>query len=204
MTNTRAFCANRSYASLGAGSFPIGSSELADLLESEVFIVYTNQGLGNTFAIKNITIEPADEHTVRISFDPLTDVTALPSSILPRDQLKEQATCQTFIPTSDLTDAPRFAVSNKASGNCDNLLSLDLEMRSRLLQYKGGMISLTELVLTLYEQGITICDIDQSVRQKHKYAAVLHARPMHVIDLNKDNGVVQDNLPLLARMQVLL
>lgn len=205
MNNITTFFAKRSYASLAAGSFTIGAKQVQELVESEVFIVYANTGLGNTFAVKNITLTPVDEANVRVEFDPLTDVHAMPTSMLPRDALSESVQQYPMFP-EDMLEAPRFTVSNHASGNEANMLSLDLEMRQRLIQYKGGMISLTELVLCLHEQGISVTDIHQHRRQKEKYVAHITERASHVIELSKDNGVKLDdmNFPSLARLNVYL
>lgn len=203
-TATRTFCAQRSYATLGSGSFPISLQLINAVVESEVFIVYTNTGAGNTFALKNITLIKRDEDTAIVTFDPLTDVHAVPASILPRDQLTNSA-MQALILTEDLKDVPRFCVANNASGNYENPLTLDAEDRARLMQYKGGLISLTELVLALYEHGITISDIHQNTRNREDKVALMSSYPTHVIELNKDNGVIDNNNhPRLARLSVLL
>ncbi|AWY08516.1 hypothetical protein HOT49_gp257 [Erwinia phage vB_EamM_Alexandra] len=197
------FFAKRSYASLGAGNFTIAASQVQELAEAECFVVYTNTGLGNTFAVKNITITPVDENNVRVSFDPLTDVHALPSSILPKELLDESAE-RVVMPDEDMREVPRFCIANDASGNNPNLLQLNLNCRERFVQYHGGMCTLTELVLALFETGIHISDIHHGVKQKSNHAAVLAQYPRTVFELNKDNGVTQDDLPVLARMTVLM
>ena len=197
------FFVKRSYASLAAGSFTIGSKQVQELVESEIFIVYANAGLGNTFALRNITLTPVDEANVRVEFDPLTDVHAMHQSVLPKESLTESAQQYLMCP-EDVVAAPRFCVSNHASGNEPNMLCLNHEVRERLIQYKGGMISLTELVLVLHEEGISVADIHQHRRNKEKYVAQITERTSHVIELSKDNGVVQDNFPLLARLNVYL
>lgn len=199
------FFVKRSYASLTAGSFTIGSKQVQELVESEIFIVYAKTGLGNTFALKNITLTPVDEANVRVEFDPLTDVHAMPPSVLPKDSLTESAQ-QYLMHPEDVVAAPRFCVSNHASGNEPNMLCLNHEVRERLIQYKGGMISLTELVLILHEQNISVTDIHQHRRVNEKYVAQITERTSHVIELSKDNGVKQDgsDFPLLARLNVYL
>ncbi|QZE59499.1 hypothetical protein MPK66_gp255 [Erwinia phage pEa_SNUABM_2] len=197
------FFVKRSYASLGAGNFAIASSCVQELAEAECLIVYTNTGLGNTFALKNITITPLDENSVTLSFDPLTDVHALPASILPKERLKESVE-RTVMSEDDMREVPRFCVANDASGNNPNLLALDLNCRQRFVQYHGGLCTLTDLVLALYETGVHISDIHQGVKQKSNVTAVLAQYPRTVFELNKDNGVVNDQLPMLARMTVLM
>lgn len=197
------FFVKRSYASLGAGNFAIAASQVQELAEAECFIVYTNTGLGNTFAVRNITITPLDENSVTVSFDPLTDVHALPASILPKEILKESVE-RIVMPEEDMREVPRFYIANEANGNNPNLLALDLNCRQRFVQYHGGLCTLTDLVLALYEAGIHISDIHHGVKQKSNVAAVLAQYPRTVFELNKDNGVVNDNLPVLARMTVLM
>ena len=199
------FFVKRSYASLAAGSFTIASKQVQELVESEVFIVYANTGLGNAFAVRNITLTPVDEANVRVEFDPLTDVHAMPPSVLPKESLTE-STQQYLMFPDDVAAAPRFCVSNHASGNEPNMLCLNHDVRERLIQYKGGMISLTELVLVLHDQGISVTDIHQHRRNKEKYVAQITERTSHVIELSKDNGVKQhdSDFPLLARLNVYL
>ena len=200
--NIVTFFAKRSYASLAAGSFAIDSKHLQELIESECFIVYADTGLGNTFALKNISITPLDEHSVTVTFDPLTDVHALPSSILPTDITHSIETYR--MSEDEVRECPRFVISNDPSGNNPNRLSLNVDCRQRLSQYHGGMCSLTEMVLVLYESGVHVCNIDNSIKQKRNHVAQLAQYPRTVFELNRDNGVTQDDLPVLARMFVLM
>lgn len=204
MANIVTFFAKRSYASLGAGNFAISSTLVKDLIEAECFIVYTDTGLGNTFAVQNIALTIIDEHNVRVSFDPLTDVHAMPASILPKSDLLESA-CAVSMQEDEVKDVPRFNVVNVASGNNPNVLALNIDCRHRFMQYAAGLCTLTDLVLELYQSGIHVCDIHNGVKQKSNYHAVLGQHPRVVFDLNKDNGLVNDqNMPLLAAMVVLL
>lgn len=200
--NIVTFFVKRSYASLAAGNFAIGSKHVQELIESECFIVYADTGLGNTFALKNIMLTQIDEHNVRVTFDPLTDVHALPNSILPKDVTNSVETYGMFV--DEMKDVPRFNVSNDASGNNPNLLSLNLDCRQRFVQYHGGLCTLTDLVLTLHETGVHVVQIDNSVRQTRNDVAVLAQYPRTVFELNKDNGVKDKDWPVLARMFVLM
>lgn len=203
MNNVNTFFAKRSYASLGAGTFTIAASRLNELVDAECFIVYTDTGLGNTFAVRNISITPVDENNVRITFDPLTDVHAMPANALPKDSLTGSLIFLAM-GQEEMQSVPRLLVSSDASGNNPNMLSLDLECRQRLHQYKGGLITLTELCLTLHEKGIHVVDIDNNVRQKDHPMSVFAQYPRTAIELNKDNGVEEGSQPVLARMSVLL
>lgn len=198
------FFVKRSYASLAAGNFAIDAKHVQELVESECLIVHVDTGHRNAFALKNISITPIDEHNVRITFDPLTDAHAMPSSVMPKDLTGSIQVYGMY--EDDLKEVPRFFVSNDASGNNPNLLSLDLECRERFVQYFGGMCTLTDLCLTLHDKGIHVVDIHNNVKQHDHGVGVFTQRYRTAFELNKDNGIKRhnDDYPVLARMTVLM
>lgn len=204
MNTVTTFFVKRSYASLAAGSFAIDAKHVQELIECECMIVHVDTGHRNAFALKNISLTPIDEHNVRVTFDPLTDAHAMPSSVMPKDL---KGSIQVYgMYGEDLKDVPRFDVSNDASGNNPNLLSLDLESRQRFVQYFGGMCTLTDLCLSLHDKGIHVVDIHNNVKQHDHGVAVFTQRYRTSFELNKDNGIKRHNedYPVLARMTVLM
>lgn len=212
MNTTTAIFVSTSYDALASGSLLIPSDTIKTdtLTECEVFVAYianTEEVTGAAYALNNIVLRRKGE-AIEVLFDPNTDVTAIPFNLIHAYQHKPNHAKYEIVGAKahELAAVPRFNVSSHARASDKQLIALNHDVRQRMLQFKAGLISLTEFVLALYEHNIYVSDIHQDVNVgPDDLVAVLTRRPTHAIELNRDNGVTDEsNFPVLARLTVLL